>query len=124
MLPGDGSRIKVYGKWGRDVTARLITTLTWNQQGALESHMRNLTAGRPIMEKFNFKEGETAFFRGQPETEFESLDPRNRSVRVSLTGLSHWQIRRSGVPTKGTRYVENLQSSLLKVIEWDDDLEV
>lgn len=118
MLKDDG-KIVVNGKW--QAQNRVIASLTPNQQDALASHERSLKEGRPVMERFNYIEGETAFFRGQPETEFTSLEPRNQHVRVILTGLGHWQLFVNNRQDKGTRYTENLQSTLLKVIEWDDD---
>lgn len=116
MIREDGVIVFNY-KW--EARRRLIVNLTDNQQSALATHVRSLEAGRSVMEQFNFKEQETAFFRGQPETEFVSLDARNSHIRVILTGLGHWQIFKNGRQDKGTRYTENLQSTLLKVIEWD-----
>ena len=116
MLKDDGTIIVNY-KW--NAQRRRVVALTPNQQDALASHMRSLEDGRSVMERFNFIEGETAFFRGQPETTFESAEVRNQHIRVILTGLGHWQIFKNNRQDKGTRYTENLQSTLLKVIEWD-----
>lgn len=118
MLKGDGT-VLFNGKW--ESRRRQISNLSWNMAAALDTHLRNLAEGRDVMERFNFKESETQFFRGQPETHFESLDPRNGNITVYLLGLGHWQIFKSGVRDKGTRYVDNLQSTLLKVIVWDDE---
>lgn len=118
MLIGDGT-VLFNGKW--ESRRRRIDSLSWNMAAELDTHLRNLAEGRDIMERFNFKESETQIFRGQPETIFESLDPRNSSIRVHLIGLGHWQIFKSGVRDKGTRYTDNLQSTLLKVIVWDDE---
>ena len=119
MLTDDGTHIIVNYRW--NTQRKAIVHLTENQQWALQSHLRHLEEGRPVMERFNFVEGETMFFRGQPETIFESSEARNKHIHVHLTGLGHWQLFKNNRQDKGTRYTENLQSTLLKVIEWDDE---
>ena len=119
MLREDGSKIMYSGK--RSSYMRRVSDLSEDLQHTLKNHLKSLSEGREVMERFNFQEGETTICRGQPETEFRSLDPRNGGVTVWLLGHGHWQIFKGGARDKGTRYTENLQSTLLKVIVWDDE---
>jgi hypothetical protein len=109
----ESDRIVVNRKWKAEVVS--IEGLTWNQQQTLDTHLRYLNEGRPVLEGLDFIEGETLFSRGQPETEFAYMG--GKDVRVILTGLSHWQIfidHRMGV---GTRDVDKLARTVKKALE-------
>ena len=81
----ESAKITVNRKWKAEVIP--IDGMTWNQQQTLDTHLRYLNEGRPVLEGLDFIEGETLFSRGQPETEFSYMG--GKDVRVILVGLSH-----------------------------------
>ena len=92
-----------------------VEQLTEKQRWALKVHLTNLMEAVPVLEELGFiRRGETEFFRGQPETQFE----RNQ-IGCRLVGFSHWQIQNGMTLERGARSAETLRKALKRVLPSD-----
>lgn len=107
------NHIRFNYRW--ETVMRPIISLTEDQQYTLKNHLRELVSGRETLEMFGFYEGETQFFRGQPETEF--IASSDEYLRVVLLGHGHWKIWKHGRPVKGTRDTRHLRERLEVLID-------
>lgn len=105
--------ILVGRKWSTELCR--VDALTYNQQWALRTHLSHIEGGQSVLEEFGFiKEQDTYFTRGQPETIWRGTGA-NAHIDVHLVGLGHWQLFVNNRQNKGTRYTENLRSTIMKV---------
>jgi hypothetical protein len=105
--------ILVNRKWHSERV--LLEDLTEQQRWALKVHLTSLTEGAPVLEELGFiRRGETEFFRGQPETQFE----RNQ-IGCRLVGFSHWQIQNGMTLERGARSAATLRKALKRVLPSD-----
>jgi len=102
--------IVIHRRWDSERVS--VESLTDKQRWALKGHLRSLVEGAPVLEELGFiRRGETEFFRGQPETQFEL-----GQIGCRLVGFSHWQIQNGMTLERGARSAETLRKALKRVL--------